>query len=87
MVLHLAERLDVLLRERNVLLVARRVRADLSPSARSTTLLLAAARKAVDLVLAGHDPYLALAVDRHWVLVAANCAVDPADRRRRSRPS
>jgi hypothetical protein len=35
---------------------------------------LDAARKAVDLVLAGHEPYPALAVDRHWQLVAANIA-------------
>src|SRR5205823_10722677 len=36
---------------------------------------LQSARKAVDLVLAGHEPYPALAVDRHWRLVAANNAV------------
>src|SRR6266704_2510158 len=36
---------------------------------------LAAARKAVDLVLAGHEPYPAIAVDRHWTLVASNAAV------------
>src|SRR6185437_16212862 len=43
------------------------------------------ARQAVDQVLAGHEPYPALAVDRHWTLVAANQAtmrlvtgVDPA---------
>jgi hypothetical protein len=36
---------------------------------------LQAARKAMDLVLAGHEPYPALAVDRHWTLVAANAAV------------
>ena len=35
---------------------------------------LEAARKAIDLVLAGHEPYPALAVDRHWQLVAANAA-------------
>src|SRR6185436_10770045 len=33
-----------------------------------------AARKAIDLVLSGHEPYPALAVDRHWQLVAANTA-------------
>src|SRR5439155_7675710 len=36
---------------------------------------LAAARKAIDLVLAGHEPYPAIAVDRHWTLVAHNAAV------------
>ena len=38
---------------------------------------LAVARDAIDRVLAGHEPYPALAVDRHWTLVAANRAVDP----------
>ena len=33
------------------------------------------ARKAVDLVLKGHEPYPAIAVDRHWTLVAHNTAV------------
>src|SRR5262249_29847147 len=33
------------------------------------------ARRAVDLVLAGHEPYPALAVDRHWSLVTANAAL------------
>jgi hypothetical protein len=36
---------------------------------------LASARKAVDLVLQGHEPCPALAVDRHWTMVAANAAV------------
>ncbi len=30
--------------------------------------------RAVDLVLAGHDPYPAIAIDRHWTLVAGNLA-------------
>jgi transcriptional regulator with XRE-family HTH domain len=74
MVLNLAERLDIPLRERNVLLVA----AGYAPVFGERTLedpALEAARKAVDLVLAGHEPYPALAVDRHWTLVAANAAV------------
>jgi hypothetical protein len=36
---------------------------------------LAAARSAIDLVLAGHEPYPALAVDRQWNLVAHNRAL------------
>jgi hypothetical protein len=36
---------------------------------------LAAAREAVQLVLRSHEPYPALAVDRHWNLVAANAMV------------
>ena len=85
MVLHLAEQLEIPLRERNVLLVA----AGYAPVFAERTLddpALQAARKAVDLVLAGHEPYPALAVDRHWTLVAANAAVGAPDRRRRRQP-
>jgi transcriptional regulator with XRE-family HTH domain len=76
MVLHLAERLEVPLRERNMLLTA----AGYAPMFQERPLAdpaLAAARKAVDLVLKGHEPYPALAVDRHWTLVASNAAVGP----------
>src|SRR5690606_10586941 len=38
---------------------------------------LQAAREAVELVLAGHEPYPALAVDRGWSMVHANRAVAP----------
>ncbi|MBN8961989.1 MAG: helix-turn-helix transcriptional regulator [Rhizobiales bacterium] len=71
MVLRLAERLDVPLRERNVLLVA----AGFAPAFPQRTLddpALASARQAVDQVLKAHEPNPALAVDRHWNLVAAN---------------
>jgi transcriptional regulator with XRE-family HTH domain len=74
MVLHLAERLEVPLRERNVLLVA----AGFAPVFRERPLsdpALASARHAIDVVLKGHEPYPALAVDRHWTMVAANAAV------------
>jgi transcriptional regulator with XRE-family HTH domain len=74
MVLHLAERLEVPLRERNVLLLE----AGYAPVFGERPLgdpALQAARNAVDLVLQGHEPYPALAVDRHWTLVAANRAV------------
>ena len=65
MVIHLAERLDIPLRERNGLLVA----AGYAPIYSEHSLddpALRAAREAVDLVLTGHEPYPALAVDRHW---------------------
>lgn len=74
MVLHLAEQLEIPLRERNLLLVA----AGFAPIFAERALddpALRAARQAVDLVLAGHEPFPALAVDRHWTLVAANGAV------------
>ena len=74
MVLHLAEQLEVPLRERNTLLLA----AGYAPAFQERPLedpALAGARQAMELVLAGHEPYPALAVDRHWTLVAANRAV------------
>jgi transcriptional regulator with XRE-family HTH domain len=73
MLLHLAEQLDIPLRERNTLLLA----AGYAPDFRETPLddaALRAARAAIELVLTGHEPYPALAVDRHWVLVMANRA-------------
>lgn len=84
MVLRLAERLDVPLRERNALLMA----AGFAPMYRERALddpALAAARQAVDLVLRGLEPCPALAADRHWHLVAHNAVmpiflegIDPA---------
>jgi transcriptional regulator with XRE-family HTH domain len=71
MVLRLSERLDIPLRERNALLVA----AGYAPMYRERPLddpALASARQAVELLLKSHEPYPALAVDRHWNLVAAN---------------
>ena len=71
MVLRLAERLDVPLRERNAMLVA----AGYAPMYRERPLEdpgLAPARAAVDLILRAHEPNPALAVDRHWDLVTGN---------------
>ena len=76
MVLRLANRLDVPLRERNRLLLA----AGYAPMYAERSLddpALRAARAAVELVLKGHEPYPALAVDRHWTLVSYNRAVPP----------
>jgi transcriptional regulator with XRE-family HTH domain len=76
MVLRLAEQLAVPLRERNLLLAA----AGFAPVYRERKLDdpgLAAARRAVELILTGHEPHPALAVDRHWNLVFANRAVAP----------
>ena len=76
MVLKLAERLDVPLRERNVLLVA----ACYAPAFQQRPLddpALKPAREAMNLVLRAHEPNPALAVDRHWNLVAANRMVAP----------
>jgi len=76
MVLHLAEQLEIPLRERNALLIS----AGYAPVFKERPLgdpALQAARKTIDLVLAGHEPYPALAIDRHWTLVASNKAVPP----------
>jgi len=76
MVLRLADRLQVPLRERNALLVA----AGYAPMYRERPLsdpALAPARQAVDLILKAHEPHPALAVDRHWNLLAANRMVAP----------
>jgi transcriptional regulator with XRE-family HTH domain len=76
MVLNLCDRLEVPLRERNTLLVA----AGYAPVFPQRTLAdpaLRQARAAVDLVLKGHEPYPALAIDRHWTMIAANRAVTP----------
>jgi transcriptional regulator with XRE-family HTH domain len=71
MVLHLAEQLDVPLRDRNVLLHAAGF-APVFPERPLNDPALQTARHAIDQVLAGHEPFPALAVDRHWTLVAAN---------------
>jgi transcriptional regulator with XRE-family HTH domain len=71
MVLRLAERLEVPLRARNALLVA----AGYAPEYAERGIddpALRPAMEAVRLILDGHEPYPALAVDRHWHLVAAN---------------
>lgn len=76
MVIHLAERLDIPLRERNRLLVA----AGFAPAFPERPLddpAMTPVRQAIDQVLTGHEPYPALAVDRHWTLVAANKMVAP----------
>src|SRR4051795_6943548 len=76
MVLKLAERLAVPLRERNVLLVA----AGFAPAFPHRSLQdpeLKNARAAIELVLRAHEPNPALAYDRHWNLVSANRMVAP----------
>lgn len=74
MVLRLSARLDIPLRERNALLVA----AGYAPMYRERALddpALSAARQAVELILKSHEPFPAIAIDRHWNLVAANRVV------------
>ncbi len=71
LVLHLAEHLEVPLRERNTLLLA----AGYAPGYHRTALDAAEmepVRAALDTILAGHQPFPAVVVDRKWDLVTAN---------------
>jgi transcriptional regulator with XRE-family HTH domain len=78
MVLRLAERLEVPLRERNRLLVAAGY-APVYPERPLQDPALGAARKVIDLVLAGHEPYPALAIDRHWTRLWENARDEAGD--------
>ena len=74
MVLHLAESLEVPLRERNALLLA----AGYAPAYGQRDLAepeMTPVREAIHRVLRGHEPYPAVVVDRHWGLVAGNRSV------------
>ncbi|MEO8524933.1 MAG: helix-turn-helix transcriptional regulator [Caldimonas sp.] len=74
MILRLADRLEVPLRERNGLLTA----AGFAPMFAARPLddpSMAQARKVLGLLLQAHEPYPALVVDRHWNLVLHNRAV------------
>ena len=76
MLLRLAERLNIPLRAQNQLLHAGGFAATYSErpiDAPEMTL----ARRTVDAVLAAHAPFPALAIDRHWTLIASNPAVPP----------
>ncbi|MGB3288001.1 MAG: helix-turn-helix transcriptional regulator [Burkholderiaceae bacterium] len=76
MVLRLTERLDIPLRERNAVLLA----AGFAPFFGEHSLddpAMANARDAIEMILKGHEPFPALAVDRHWNLVMANDALAP----------
>ena len=76
MLLHLAEHLEIPLRERNRMLLA----AGYAPGYEERALgapELRAAQQAVELVLGGHEPFPALAIDQQWNLISANRAVAP----------
>lgn len=72
----LAGQLEVPLRERNLLLLA----AGYAPIFRETAMQaadFAPIRAALERILAAHAPCPAVAIDRHWNLVAANAGVAP----------
>lgn len=76
MVLRLAEALELPLRSRNALLIAAGY-APTYPERLFNDSALAAAREVVQRILDAHMPFPALAVQRHWQLVAHNAAVPP----------
>jgi transcriptional regulator with XRE-family HTH domain len=74
MVLHLCERLDIPLRERNSLLLA----AGFAPLYAERPLdheEMAPVRGALEHFLRAHEPYPAVVVDGHWNLISANDAL------------
>ena len=76
MVQRLSEALELPLRSRNALLIS----AGFAPSYPERPFgdsALAAARDVVQRILDGHMPFPALAVDRHWHLLAHNASVPP----------
>lgn len=73
MILNLTRRLDLPLRDRNVLLHAAGF-APMFPKRALDEPALAVAREAITRILHGHLPHPALAVDRHWTLLSANSA-------------
>jgi transcriptional regulator with XRE-family HTH domain len=74
MVLHLAERMSVPLRNRNVMLHA----AGFDPAYQERSLddpTFRVTRHSIDLMLRMHEPNPAVAIDRHWIMAASNRAV------------
>lgn len=74
MLQRIADRLGVPHRARNALLLAAGYAPDYQER-RLDSPDMAAMRAIVEHVLKGHEPYPALAVDRHWNMVAANAAI------------
>ena len=74
MILRLTEHLEVPLRERNQLLLAGGF-APAYPEGNLDGEQLEAVRRSLRRVLAGHEPYPAVVVDRGWTLVDANGAM------------
>lgn len=71
LVLHLAEHLDVPLRERNTLLLAAGY-APIYPVTPLDAPDMAPVREAIDKILTGHEPFPAIVVDRRFDLVSGN---------------
>jgi transcriptional regulator with XRE-family HTH domain len=74
MLLHLADHLDIPLRERNTLLLAGGF-APAYPEHAVGGTPMAAVNDAIERVLAAHEPYPAVVIDRRWEMVAGNAAI------------
>ena len=74
MTLLLAENLEIPLRERNKILITGGYAPQFSERS-FDDVSLESARRAIELILTGHEPFPALAIDRHWNMVAANKTV------------
>src|SRR5580693_6966962 len=74
MILHLADHLDIPLRDRNALLLAGGY-APAYPERGLAEPELQAVRAALRRILAGHEPYPAVVVNRWWELVEANAGI------------
>lgn len=75
MILRLAEKLDIPLRERNVLLTAAGF-SQVFPERPIDDAALASVRQAVDLILTALEPNPSFVIDRHWNLITGNKAAD-----------
>ena len=74
MLQRLADRLDVPHRARNALLLAAGYAPDYAERPLDSP-EMAGVRTVVEHILKGHEPYPAIAVDRHWNMIAANGAI------------
>ena len=74
MIAHLAEHLEIPLRERNRLLLAAGYAPAYAESALDTPALLAV-HAAMRQILVGHEPYPALAIDQNWTMIDANAGI------------
>lgn len=74
MLLHLAEHLEIPLRDRNALLLAGGF-APVFPESDLDAPQMSAVRRAVQQLLVAHEPNPAVVVDRHWDMLAANRSI------------
>jgi transcriptional regulator with XRE-family HTH domain len=72
MIARLAEYLDIPLRDQNTLMLA----AGFAPAFQERSIAaLDAAKTAIEAILKAHQPYPAMAIDRHWNVVLSNSAL------------